>query len=929
MPATLSWNEVRDRAIKFARDWAGETREEAEAKSFWDAFFEVFGKSRRTVATFEEPVKNIKGQYGYIDLFWRGKLLVEHKSAGKDLSKAHTQAVNYIQDLITDGRDAEAPRYILVSDFARFALHDLEEGTTQEFTLAALHKHVRAFAFIKGERAVRVDPEDPANLRAAEIMGRLHDALKDGGYAGHALERLLVRVLFCLFAEDTGIFEPNAFTGWIANHTREDGTDLGAQLARLFQTLDTPPERRSPHLDEDLNAFPYVNGELFREPLPMADFNRAMRNALLTCTHFDWSRISPAVFGSLFQSVMDPKERRQIGGHYTSERDILKLIRSLFLDDLRAEFETIKADRSTRKRARLEEFQAKLASPKFLDPACGCGNFLVITYRELRKLELEVLKLLHAGQQNLDALRLSKLSVDQMHGIELAEFPVRIAETALWLMDHQMNMLLSEAFGQYAVRLPLTGAPRIVCANALRMDWREVIKPEECSFILGNPPFVGAKFQGPEQRADLQAVAGDAENSGLLDYVTGWYFKAAEFIQGTRIVVGFVSTNSISQGEQVGTLWNALFRKFGLKIHFGHRTFPWASEARGKAHVHVVIIGFAAFDAPGKRIYDYEAGTDQATVTKVGNISPYLVEGPDMAITNRSKPLSDVPEIGIGNKPIDGGNYLFTPEQKKEFIKIEPASKPYFRRWIGSEEFINGIERWCLWLGECSPAELRKMPETMKRVEAVRKFRLSSKSESTRKIAAIPTRFHVENMPNKPFLVIPEVSSERRPYIPIGFMKPDILCSNLVKLMPHATLWHFAVLSSAMHMAWVRQVCGRLKSDYRYSNKLVYNNFPWPQDATEKQKAAVEAAAQKVLDVRKEFPGATLADLYDPLAMPPKLAKAHAALDKAVDRCYRKEPFHFDRDRVEHLFALYEKLVAPLIVPSRRSGRSRRRGPAA
>ncbi len=913
MPATLSWNEVRDRAVRFSRDWAGETREEAEAKSFWDAFFEVFGKSRRTVATFEEPVKNIKGQYGYIDLFWRGKLIVEHKSAGKDLSKAHTQAVNYIQDLITDGRDIEAPRYILVSDFARFALHDLEEGTTQEFTLAALHKHVRAFAFIKGERAVRVDPEDPANLRAAEIMGRLHDALKDGGYSGHALERLLVRVLFCLFAEDTGITEPNAFTGWLTNHTREDGSDLGAQLARLFQTLDTPPERRSPHLDEDLNAFPYVNGELFREPLPMADFNRAMRNALLTCTHFDWSRISPAVFGSLFQSVMDPRERRQIGGHYTSERDILKLIRSLFLDDLRAEFETIKADRSTRKRARLEEFQSKLASLKFLDPACGCGNFLVITYRELRKLELEVLKLLYAGQQNLDALRLSKLSVDQMHGIELAEFPVRIAETALWLMDHQMNMALSEAFGQYAVRLPLTGAPKIVCANALRMDWREVIKSEECSFILGNPPFVGHHYQSKEQKEDQQIVLANIQARGVLDYVCNWYVKAAEFIQNSSIIVGLVSTNSITQGEQVGILWSELFARYHVKIHFGHRTFPWASEARGKAHVSVVIIGFATIDTKSKLIYDYYGKDEQATVIKVANVSPYLIEGKDKALTNRSKPISNVPEMKWGSKPTDGGFLILDNSEKAKLLRKEPNAARYLRPYIGSEEFLHGHARWCLWLEDISPADLNKMPEVKSRVESVKHFREASKAASTNAYAKYPTIFRQIAQPNSDYLLFPGVSSERRNYIPLGFLSKKVIANNLVFVVPEATLFHFGVLSSLMHMAWMRQVCGRLESRYRYSKDIVYNNFPWPQEATEKQKAAVETAAQKVLDIRKEFPDATLADLYDPLAMPPKLAKAHAALDKAVDRCYRKEPFHSDRDRVEHLFALHEILSAPIL----------------
>ncbi|MGH9865025.1 MAG: DNA methyltransferase, partial [Candidatus Acidiferrales bacterium] len=825
-----------------------------------------------------------------------------------------------IQDLARDGRMDEIPRYVIVSDFNRIALHDLEPDdqldlplfnnrrvATIEFPLAEFHDHIHDFAFIPGYKQHKFAEQAPINIEAVEIMGRLHDALKTGGYSGHQLERSLVRILFCLFAEDTGIFERESFKLYLLNRTAEDGSDLGLHLANLFDVLNTPREKRQRNLDETLAAFPYVNGELFAESLGFAAFNRDMRNALLACTQFDWSRISPAVFGSLFQAVMEPRERRQIGGHYTNERDILKVVRSLFLDDLRAEFERAKGNK-----AELRRFREKIAKLRFLDPACGCGNFLVITYREMRLLEIEILKLLFPGDQRaLDIHKLSLIDVDAFYGIEISEWPVRIAEVAMWLMDHQMNIRLSEAFGQYFVRLPLKKSPTIVCGNALRLDWKKILPPAQCSYVLGNPPFVGAKFQTDEQRADMDGVGHGIENGGLLDYVTGWYFKAAEYIQRTHIVVGFVSTNSISQGEQVGALWNPLFQRFGLKIHFAHRTFKWESEARGKAHVHVVIIGFGAFDAANKRIYDYES--ESVTLTPAKNISPYLIEGSNIAITNRSKPICDVPEMGIGNKPIDDGQYLFTPEEKAEFLKVEPAARKYFRRWIGSEEFINGIERWCLWLGDCPPSELRQMPHAMARVEAVRNFRLASKSAPTRKIAETPTRFHVENMPKKPFLIVPEVSSERRRYVPIGFIQPEILCSNLVKIIPTAALFHFGVLSSTMHMAWVRQVCGRLKSDYRYSNKLVYNNFPWPEAPSAKQRAAVEAAAQAVLDARKAFPDATLADLYDPLAMPPALVKAHAALDRAVDLCYRPQPFDNDRQRVEHLFVLYEKHTAPLL----------------
>jgi hypothetical protein len=926
----LSWNEIRHRAIAFSKEWTGVKRERAEKQTFWNEFFNVFGIRRRVVASFEEPVKKISGDYGYIDLFWPGIVLVEHKSFGKDLGKAESQAFRYIQDLAREGRTNEIPRYVIVSDFARIALHDLEPEdqrhlplfdnrrvATTEFPLADFHKWIHAFAFIPGYKQHKFEEQDPINIRAVEIMGRLHDALEVGGYSGHQLERFLVRILFCLFAEDTGIFERESFRLYLLNRTAEDGSDLGLHLARLFEVLNTPQDERQKNLDETLADFRYVNGDLFAEKLRFADFNSDMRNALLSCTHFDWSRISPAIFGSLFQAVMEPRERRQIGGHYTNERDILKLIRSLFLDDLRGEF-----DRAKSSKAELRRFHEKIAGLRFLDPACGCGNFLVITYREMRLLEIEILKSLYPGaDQVLDIQSLSLVDVDAFYGIEISEWPVRIAEVAMWLMDHQMNIRLSEAFGQYFVRLPLKKSPTIVCGNALRLDWEKILPPDRCSFVLGNPPFVGGKFQTDEQRADMGAVAGEVENYGLLDYVAGWYFKAADYIKSTHIVVGFVSTNSITQGEQVGVLWNALFQRYQVKIHFGHRTFAWESEARGKAHVHVVIMGFGAFDTTNKRIYDYHAEAETVSVATAKSISPYLVEGPDHAITSRSKPISGVPEIGIGNKPIDDGNYLFTPKEKAEFLKTEPAAKECFRRWLGSEEFINGIERWCLWLGDCAPAKLREMPRAMARVEAVRNFRLASKSSPTKKLANTPTRFHVENMPASKFLMIPKVSSERRKYIPIGFMSPKTLVSDLCFILPDATLYHFGVLSSAMHMAWVKQVGGRLESRYRYSAKLVYNNYPWPEAPSAKQRAAVESAAQGVLDARKKFPEATLADLYDPLAMPPALVKAHTDLDRAVDLCYRPQPFENDRLRVEHLFALYEKLTAPLIPPAKKRRR--------
>ncbi|MFN0199693.1 MAG: class I SAM-dependent DNA methyltransferase [Planctomycetaceae bacterium] len=744
------------------------------------------------------------------------------------------------------------------------------------------------------------------NIQAVELLGELHDALEAGGYSGHDLERFLVRVLFCLFAEDTGLIDRSAFTLFIENHTESDGSDLGAHLARLFQVLNTPSDKRQKNLLEELSNLPYVNGDLFTEALSFADFNREMRDRLLACCRFDWSRISPAVFGSLFQSVMEPRERRQAGAHYTSERDILKLVRSLFLDDLRAEFASLAGNKK-----KLAEFHKKLGQLTFFDPACGCGNFLVVTYRELRLLEIEVLKKLHGRQKVIDIHDLSVVDVDAMYGIEINEFPVRIAEVALWLVDHQMNQRLSEAFGQYFVRLPLKKSATIRCANALQIDWNDVLPVDLCSYVLGNPPFVGGKYQTDEQRADMAHVTGELKNYGLLDYVTGWYFKAAEYIKDSAISVAFVSTNSITQGEQVGVLWGQLLR-LGIHIRFGHRTFAWESEARGKAHVHVVIVGFGYEATDKKRIYDYETNPAQPQVSAAQHISPYLVEGVDTVVTNRSVPLCKVPEIKFGNQPIDGGYLLLDEEQKNDFLQECPRAKKWIRLFLGSREFINGEERWCLWLKDALPNELRECGPVMQRIDQVKQFRLSSKRPETVKLAGSPSEFafvsHVENE----YLIVPSASSERRRYIPMAFMPANVIASNLCLIIPGATRFHFGILTSTMHMAWVRQVCGRLKSDYRYSASLVYNNFPWPERPTDKQKAVVEVKAQAVLDARAEFPDSSLAQLYDPRIMPAPLRKAHADLDQTVELCYRSKPFESDRERVEFLFALYEKITAPL-----------------
>ena len=796
------------------------------------------------------------------------------------------------------------------SDFARFRLYDLEEGEPHEFTIEDFYKNVRLFGFVAGYLTTSYKEQDPVNIKAAERMGKLHDKLKAIGYEGHELEVYLVRLLFCLFADATSIFERQQFKDLIEQRTAEDGQDLAQWLAHLFEVLNTPPEKRLTRLDEQLAAFRYVNGSLFAEHLRTADFDLDMREILIECCGLYWGKISPAIFGALFQSVMIPELRRNLGAHYTTEKNILKVIGPLFLDELRAEFEKVKGQKK-----KLAEFHQRLAKLKFLDPACGCGNFLVIAYRELRLLELDILRALYGKSQtaSLDVAQFNILcDVDQFFGIEIEEFPAQIAQTALWLMDHQMNMLVSEEFGNYFVRLPLKKSATIVHGNALQRDWREIVKPKELSYILGNPPFGGKQYQSNEQKADLARIFHDVRGAGVLDFVAPWYRKAADFMASNpAIKTAFVSTNSITQGEQVGILWPDLLRR-GVKIHFAHRTFQWSSDLRGKAAVHCVIIGFALHDMPEKRLFDYETPQAEAHEIKAKNINPYLVDAADLVLSRRSSPLCAAPSLAYGSKPADGGNLLFSATERADFLNKEPAAAQYIKRFMGSEEFINNIERYCLWLADCPPDKLRKMPEVMGRVEKVKAMRLGSRKGPTRALADTPTVFTEMRQPTKDYLAIPEVSSESRKYIPIGFVSNSVIASNKLYTLSEPTVYQFAVLSSAMHMAWTRNVSGRLKSDYQYSAGIVYNNFPWPRAETAKQRQAIEEAAQAVLDARANYKDSSLADLYDPLTMPPDLVKAHRTLDAAVDAAYSKKKFLGDSDRVAFLFELYQQISSPL-----------------
>lgn len=914
----LTRSEIIAKAAQFSDDWKDAKDEDAEAKSFWDALFLVFGTPRKNVARFEVPIKRKDSSTGYIDVLWKGKLLVEHKSKGKSLVDARKQAQEYVLEL----KPADRPQWLVVCDFDRFEVIEQATGTEHHFQLADLSRNIDALGFIAGFQPRKPSVSAPVNIKAVELLGEVYDTLKAGGYPQHELPPLLVRLLFALFAEDTAIFEPEQFRSLILDHSKEDGSDLGSLLDAFFEVLNTDPTKRQKLLPSHLAAFPYVNGALFNHRLPNAAMDKAMRDALLKATEFDWTQISPAIFGSLFQSVMEGAERRALGAHYTSEDDILKLIKPLFLDELDAELTSILRD-AIRRDAKLDLFHDKIAKLKLLDPACGCGNFLIVAYRELRRLETKLLveRYKATASSFLDIDLFVLLNVDAMYGIELEEFPAEIARVGMWLMDHICNTELAAAFGKSFSRLPLKKTATIVCANALTTDWASVLPADECSYVIGNPPFIGAKFMTPHQRSEVQRAAQGTSNFGLLDYVCAWYFKAAGYAGKRPIRCAFVSTNSITQGEQAGVIWPALFR-LGITIHFAHRTFAWKSEARGAAHVHVVIVGFGYGGVPVKRIFDHaSAGVVREVVAT--NISPYLIDASDTVVVNRSNPICDAPPMGIGNKPIDGGHYIFTEDEKAAFLDTETGAAKWFRRFVGAEEFLNGSDRWILLLRDIAPSELKSLPHVLARVESVRRYRLASKSAPTRALAARPTRFHVENIPTDSYLAIPEVSSERRTYVPLGYLSPETLASNKLRIISNANLWHFGILSSLMHNAWMRTVTGRLESRYQYSIGIVYNNFMWPDAATEAQRKTVETAAQHVLDVRAKYPTETLSNLYDPTLMPADLVKAHEALDRAVDACYRKQPFVSEMERVQYLFKLYEAKVAPLALATK--GRGKRR----
>ena len=894
----LSWEEIQARAVAFSKKWESAHREEAEAQSFQRDFFKVFGiEDLLSCGVFEYKVPLEDNHNGYIDYLFPQKIAVEMKSSKKDLKKAFEQLQNYVIHLKAD----EIPSLLMVCDFENIILYKRTSGEKVSFKTKDLRKHIRHFADIAGYETTRTyDNQQGVDVKAASKMADLHNAMESIGYEGHSLEVYLVRLLFCLFADDTGIFPKGSFQNYVENSS-EDGSDLSARLERLFEVLNMPIDIRKKKalLKQDLLQFQYINGGLFKEKLDFADFDAKMRATLLKSCSFDWNNISPAIFGSMFQGVMNEKERHDLGAHYTSEENILKVINPLFMDDLYAEFERVKASP-----LQLEQFHTKLASLKFLDPACGCGNFLIIAYRELRKLELEVLKMkIGTRQRVIDISPYVKVNVGQFYGIEIEEFPCQVAQVGMWLIDHQMNMKVSEQFGQYFARLPLRQSASIVNANALRMDWNEVAPSgQHFDYIFGNPPFIGGMIMSREQKSDMTFVLENIKGVGELDYVAAWYKKAVDYMHGRQTRSAFVSTNSISQGQQAVTLWKPLFEA-GVCINFAYHTFVWSNEAKGKAAVHCVIIGFSLHESSIKIIFDGE----NKLLAK--NINSYLLDAENVFIESRSAPLCLVPKMRFGSMPRDGGGFVFSEEECQVLLQKEPMAEKWIRPYLGSYEFINNKSRYCLWLTNAIPEELKKCPTVLNRIESVKKFRESSVAAGTRKFASTPSLFCQIAQPNSSYIAVPKVSSERRKYLPIGFLSETTIASDLLFLIPGGDLFHFGVLTSRVHNAWMRIFAGRLKSDCRYSKDIVYNNFPWPENLTDEQRSKIGKLSQQVLDARNLYEDRSLSDLYDPLFMPPELIKAHTALDNAVLDLYGLSHQSTEDEIVAELLNRYQKLV--------------------
>lgn len=916
-------------AEAFAAKWKDRGSERGECQPFWlDLLRNVFGVvDPESYICFEvkPDLDSKKFIDGYIE---STHVLIEQKSIDVDLDEAVEQsdgtkltAFQQAQRYGNAMRYSMRPRWIITCNFKQFHIHDMEypDKDPEVLLLEDFPRNYRLLNLLVEEQNEKIRKERAITEEASALVGRLYDALlkqytnKESEKSLRSLNMLCVRIVFCLYAESAGVFDPLVLHGEHGQQTQHKlfhaylqgrpASGIRKALRDLFWVLNQKVKDRDPYLKEDdpiLALFPYVDGGLFADmDVEIPPFDEKLRKLLVeeVSAGFDWSQISPSIFGAVFESTVNPNMRRAGGMHYTNKDNIHKVIDTLFLDDLKEELAQIEAIPVPRTRKKqLTAFQNKLSSLTFLDPACGSGNFLTESYLSLRRLENKVIRDL-TSQVQLGMTDPIKVSIDQFYGIEVNDFAVSVARTALWIAEIQMTRETADIVIQDLPSLPLQSSAHIVEGNALRLDWKTVIQPKKLSYIMGNPPFSGAHTMTKKQKEELVALFPRWKNAGNLDYVCGWYKKAADMMQGTTIRAALVSTNSITQGESVANLWKPLFDD-GVHIDFAYRNFRWSSNATNPAQVHCVIIGFScAASSRPKLIFD------GLNVREAKNINGYLLDADNIFVESRSKPICNVPEIGIGNKPIDGGYYLFTEKERDAFLQKEPAAAKWFHPWYGGKEFLNGKPRYCLWLGECTPNELSQMPECIKRVEAVREYRQHSNSPETQRLAETPTQFHVQNIPKAAYLAIPEVSSEKRDYVPMAFMTADVLCSNLIKIVPKASPYHFGVLTSNVHMAWMRAVCGRLKSDYRYSKNVVYNNFPWPEP-TEAQRTKIERTAQAILDAREQFGDTRLDKLYDNILMPVELRKAHRQNDRAVMAAYG---FQSDMEESEIIEALLER----------------------
>ena len=877
--------QIRVQCAKFAKKWGQSRSESSDKQSYWNDLFRAFGRNRESVAVFEKPAKTrlTPSGDGCIDVFWTGMLLVEHKSRGKDLDEALVQANGYFAELKGD----DIPRYIVLCDFFKFILIDIDRnGERHEFTIEQLPDRIHLFKFMWEDGAKPIAPSIPVNIKASEKMGAIYDELHAANYSEEDMEYLLTRLTFCLFAEDVGIFNGNQFSNYVKNSLKHGATGLGPKLIELFDVLNKPKKNRMKTLDEDLEKFEYIDGGLFEHRIEIPSFTVKSSRLLQEAASYDWEKISPVIFGSLFQSVMNVNERRTLGAHYTSEENIMKVLHSLFLDELYEEF-TAAIDNDSKLRA----FHEKLAGLTFFDPACGAGNFLILAYREIRLLETELLYLLHGENQLLNIDGLSKIDVNQFYGIEINKFSSTIAQTAMWMMDHLMNVELGKKLGHTYARIPIEHSPHIVHGDALELEWNNVLPADECTYVLGNPPFGGVVYLTPLQRNQMKRFG------RKLDYVCAWFIKAAKYIRNnTRI--GFVATNSIIQGQHIGLFWPNIMR-LGMRIIFAHTTFVWNSEAKGKAHVHVVIVGLGRNDIRKRLFVDGEE-------TNPEHITPYLTGDNTPIICKAAKQLNGLPVITRGAEIGDNGNYILTQGEKDALVRNEPDLEQYLKKYVNAQLFINKKHFWIIMIEDMEANVQKSSPEVFKRIKKVKKWRLNY-SAANKNLP--PNKFAKHMVLNNDFLAIPRVSSKNRKYVPMGYVDTSYQPTDQLQVIENASLGLFGLLTSHMHMLWLYNVGGRLKSDFRYAKSLVYNTFPVPEGGMEILKK-LEPYAHKILDARDKHSNSTYDDLYNDNTMPDDLRKAHEKLDKVVERLYCKEQFKSDQERLRFLFNRYGVMLS-------------------